>query len=192
MDSFFQGRPRALIAALLATAAVLSAGAVPAAALVIDTRAVKDFTALDFDRLARGRIVTATLREADPFDLPFMAVALTRADHDDRRPPTLRGWLDGLAGVTGQTTANGQGSPFIRGVTGFQTLFRIDGIRLNNPVFRDRPNQHWNTVAANSISSPEVVKGPGSALHGSDAARGEARALNEPRRDLVLSGRVQF
>ena len=35
-------------------------------------------------------------------------------------------------GVLVQKTANGHGSPFIRGFTGFRNLLLVDGIRLNS------------------------------------------------------------
>lgn len=79
-------------------------------------------------------------------------------------------------GVLLQKTAHGQGSPFIRGFTGFRNLFLVDGIRLNNSVFRDGPNQYWNTIDPFSISHFEVVKGPTSVAYGSDAIGGTVNA----------------
>lgn len=76
-----------------------------------------------------------------------------------------------------QKTGQGQGSPFIRGFTGFRTLFLIDGIRLNNSVFREGPNQYWNTVDPLMLERVEVLKGPGSVLYGSDAIGGAVNAI---------------
>jgi len=80
--------------------------------------------------------------------------------------------LKSIPAVMVQKTAHGQGSPYIRGFTGFRNLFIIDGIRLNNSVFREGPNQYWNTVDVYSVNKLEVLKGPGSVLYGSDAIGG--------------------
>ena len=67
----------------------------------------------------------------------------------------IRTTVDALATIPGvylQKTAHGQGSPYIRGFTGFRNVFLIDGIRLNNSVFREGPNQYWNTVDPYSIA----------------------------------------
>lgn len=91
---------------------------------------------------------------------------------------TTPGIIDGLPSVLFQKTSYGQGSPFLRGFTGFRTLFLIDGIKLNNSVFREGPNQYWNTVDQYSISTGELVMGAGSVLYGSDAVGGTFNVLS--------------
>lgn len=85
--------------------------------------------------------------------------------------------LEGVPSVMVQKTSYGQGSPYLRGFTGYRTLCMIDGIRLNNSTFRSGPNQYWNTVDSLSIGSYELVMGPGSVLYGSDAIGGVMNAL---------------
>jgi hemoglobin/transferrin/lactoferrin receptor protein len=77
-----------------------------------------------------------------------------------------------------QKTSQGQGSPYLRGFTGFRTLMLIDGIRLNNSTFRSGPNQYWNTVDCYSLAAIEVLKGPASVLYGSDAVGGTVQAFS--------------
>lgn len=82
-----------------------------------------------------------------------------------------------------QQTAHGQGSPYLRGFTGFRTLLLVDGIRLNNSTFRDGPNQYWSTIDVLALDRLEIVKGPASVLYGSDAIGGTVNALmRQPRR----------
>jgi len=85
--------------------------------------------------------------------------------------------LIGLAGVWVQKTNHGGGSPFIRGLTGNQTLLLLDGVRLNNSTYRYGPNQYFNTIDALSIGQVEVVRGGGSVLFGSDALGGTINVL---------------
>src|SRR5690606_20310708 len=51
-------------------------------------------------------------------------------------------------------------------------------IRLNNSVFREGPNQYWNTVDPWSIDRYEVLMGSASVLYGSDAIGGVVNALS--------------
>jgi hemoglobin/transferrin/lactoferrin receptor protein len=80
--------------------------------------------------------------------------------------------------VRTQKTSPGQGSPYMRGFTGFRTLLLIDGIRLNNSVFRSGPNQYWSTVDCYSLAAIEMLKGPASVLYGSDAVGGTVQAFS--------------
>ncbi|HEX2969837.1 MAG TPA: TonB-dependent receptor [Bacteroidales bacterium] len=80
-------------------------------------------------------------------------------------------------GVFVQKTNHGGGSPFLRGLTGNQTLLLIDGIRLSNSVVRYGPNQYFNTIDVFSINKFEVLRGGGSVQYGSDAIGGTIQAI---------------
>lgn len=85
--------------------------------------------------------------------------------------------LRDLPGVWVQETSVGHGSPYLRGFTGQQNLFLVDGVRLNHSALRPGPNQYWNTVDPFSIERLELVRGPSSVLYGSDAIGGTVQAL---------------
>ena len=94
-------------------------------------------------------------------------------------PRSLPEALIGVTGVWMQKTNHGGGSPFIRGLTGNQTLLLIDGIRLNNSTYRYGPNQYFNTVDIFSLDRVEVVRGSGSVQYGSDALGGAAQLMSK-------------
>jgi iron complex outermembrane receptor protein/hemoglobin/transferrin/lactoferrin receptor protein len=75
-------------------------------------------------------------------------------------------------GVFIQQTGHGQGSAFIRGLTGQQTLLLFDGIRLNNSTYRQGPNQYFFTLDSQTIQSIQVLRGGASTRYGSDALGG--------------------
>lgn len=137
-------------------------------------------------------VVTATRSEAAVFDVPYVTETLTREQmQNERMSRTVPEALREIPSVMIQKTANGQGSPYIRGFTGFRTLMLIDGIRLNNSTFRDGPNQYWNTVDLFSVGRLELVKGPSSVLYGSDAIGGTVNALTLAPPDQ-LTGRAYY
>lgn len=109
--------------------------------------------------------------------LPYLVTTIEAEELARRLPRTLPEALRDTPGVLVQKTGHGQGSPFIRGFTGFRTLLLVDGIRLNNSTFREGPNQYWNSVDSLTIDRLEVVKGPSSVHYGSDAIGGTVNAL---------------
>lgn len=122
--------------------------------------------------------ITAT-RQAEPaLRLPFATDAVMRVPlRNELMAPSVPEALLETPGVMVQQTGRGQGSPFIRGFTGFRTLLLVDGIRLNNSTFRDGPNQYASTIDALALDRVEVVKGPGSVMYGSDAVGGTINAI---------------
>jgi hemoglobin/transferrin/lactoferrin receptor protein len=131
-------------------------------------------------------IVTATRHEQRQLDLPFATQRIPGAFlRREQMVASVPEALRGSPGVLVQQTARGQGSPYLRGFTGFRTVALVDGIRLNNSTFRDGPNQYWSTIDALAVDRLEVVKGPGSVMYGSDAVGGAINALmRAPRYSL--------
>ncbi|GGD63043.1 TonB-dependent receptor [Lacimicrobium alkaliphilum] len=109
---------------------------------------------------------------------PYSVEQFTAEDIDAGLYRSLPDIFKDAAGVMVQKTAYGQGSPYIRGFTGFRTLFLVDGVRLNNAIFREGPNQYWNTVDAFSVGRMELLRGPSSALYGADAIGGTVQVFS--------------
>lgn len=96
-------------------------------------------------------------------------------------------------GVFVQKTNHGGGSPFLRGLTGNQTLLLTDGIRLSNSIMRYGPNQYLNTIDIFSIEKTEILRGSGSVQYGSDAIGGTIQSFtNEAETTLkpALENRI--
>ncbi len=123
-------------------------------------------------------VVTASRTEKNVVEVPHMIEKISRAEiRSEKMPSNMVNMFKELPSVLLQKTSHGQGSPYIRGFTGFRNVFLIDGIRLNNSVFRSGPNQYWNTIDPYTIENFEILKGPASVLYGSDAAGGAVQAL---------------
>lgn len=129
--------------------------------------------------ILEATIVTASRMEMPLVESPYSADVIDGVEFIEKSYRTLPEALRETPGVMVQKTAHGHGSPFIRGFTGYRNLLLIDGIRLNNSVFREGPNQYWNTVDSFSIDRLEVVRGQGSVLFGSDAIGGTVNVLTQ-------------
>ena len=112
-------------------------------------------------------------------DVPHDVHFIDEIDILEDMPRSLPETFRSNPGVLVQKTANGKGSPFIRGFTGFRNLLLIDGIRLNHAAFREGPNQYWATVDPLSVSRIELIKGQGSVLYGSDAIGGTVNVITK-------------
>ncbi len=122
-------------------------------------------------------IVTASRTAESTLDTPYIVERIDDTVMIERAVRSVPEALEQTPGVVVQKTSNGQGSPIIRGFTGYHNLFLIDGVRLNNAGFRSGPNQYWNTVDSQGLSAIELVKSQGSVLYGADAVGGTLQAI---------------
>lgn len=124
------------------------------------------------DVLPEVQILSGSRRNSPSINLPFASSVLNLPAQSENIPRTVPESLNIIPGVFVQKTNHGGGSPFVRGLTGNQTLILIDGIRLNNSTFRYGPNQYLNTIDPFSVNKIEVLRGSGSVQYGSDAMGG--------------------
>jgi len=75
-------------------------------------------------------------------------------------------------GVVIQKSQLGGGSPIIRGFEANRVLLVVDGVRMNNAIYRSGHLQNALTVDPNALEIVEVVFGPSSTIYGSDALGG--------------------
>ena len=71
-----------------------------------------------------------------------------------------------------QKSQLGGGSPMIRGFATNRVLMVVDGVRMNNAIFRSGNLQNVISLDANAMQETEVIFGPGSVIYGSDAIGG--------------------
>ena len=122
-------------------------------------------------------VVTAQRHQQQSLLVPYSVNTISQQSLAERNSRTTPEALMGVNGVFVQKTNHGGGSPFVRGVTGNQTLILVDGIRLNNSTFRYGPNQYLNTIDPFTIKRIEVAKGTGSVQYGTDAIGGVVHIL---------------
>lgn len=71
-----------------------------------------------------------------------------------------------------QKSQQGGSSPVLRGFEASRVLLVVDGIRMNNAIYRGGHLQNVITVDQNMLESVEVMYGPASTIYGSDALGG--------------------
>lgn len=71
-----------------------------------------------------------------------------------------------------QKSQQGGSSPVLRGFEASRVLIVVDGIRLNNAIYRAGHLQNAITVDQNMLERVEVLYGPSSTIYGSDALGG--------------------
>ena len=100
-------------------------------------------------------------------------VAVIDAQTIQLQRPSSGADLVGLSpGVRIQKSQGGGGSPVIRGFEANRILMVVDGVRMNNAIYRSGHLQNAITVNPNTVERVEIIYGSSSVAYGSDALGG--------------------
>ncbi len=87
-------------------------------------------------------------------------------------PSTTADALSISSGAYIQKSQVGGGSPVLRGFEANKILLVVDGVRLNNAIYRNGHLQNAITIDESALESIQVLYGPSSLKYGSDALGG--------------------
>lgn len=117
-------------------------------------------------------IVSVNKWEQTLNEVPNKIVKVNRYDILKNNPQTAADLLGQTGAVFIQKSQLGGGSPMIRGFATNRVLLVIDGVRMNNAIYRSGNLQNVISIDALSTETAEVIFGPGSLIYGSDAIGG--------------------
>jgi vitamin B12 transporter len=135
-------------------------------------------------RFSDDVVVTASVDVEGRDVTPATVTVIDGQEIEARQAHTLADLLWSVPGLTvAQAGAPGQQtSVFTRGANSNQTLLLWNGIPLNDPYFGDI---NWQFVPTDGAQRVEVVRGPFSALYGSNAVGGVVQLLTGSHQGLM-------
>jgi hemoglobin/transferrin/lactoferrin receptor protein len=117
-------------------------------------------------------ILSASKFSENKIDIPRSIIRIDAKTIGFSNPQTSADALEGTGKVYVQKSQLGGGSPIIRGFSTNRLLLTVDGVRMNNAIFRSGNIQNVISVDPFTIENTEVTLGAGTVIYGSDAIGG--------------------
>ena len=117
-------------------------------------------------------VISASKFQQDKSDVPQKISSINQSTIQLANPQTSADLLESSGNVYIQKSQMGGGSPMIRGFSTNRLLITVDGVRMNNAIFRGGNIQNVISIDPFSIEQTEVIMGAGSVVYGSDAIGG--------------------
>lgn len=117
-------------------------------------------------------VMSVSKWEQQKKDIPNKIASIDAREIAFVNPQTSADLLQNSGKVFVQKSQLGGGSPMIRGFATNRLLLSVDGVRMNNAIFRGGNIQNVISIDPFNIKNTEVIFGPGSVIYGSDAIGG--------------------
>ncbi len=117
-------------------------------------------------------VFSANKSEEKKSDVPFTIDVIKSKDIAFNNPQTSADMLANTGNILVQKSQGGGGSPIIRGFEANRVLIVVDGVRMNNAIYRGGHLQDVITIDPSMLERTEIVYGPSSVMYGSDAIGG--------------------
>ena len=119
-----------------------------------------------------GEVVILGRQDVSEEEIPYITDRISRDKIAFSNAQTSADILGNEAEVYIQKSQMGGGSPVIRGFEANKVLLVVDGVRMNNAIYREGHIQNSITIDNSVLQQAEVIYGPGSLIYGSDALGG--------------------
>lgn len=137
----------------------------------IERRDFKVFLVMKAEQLDEV-VMSVSKWEQQRKDIPQKIASIDAGTIAFTTPQTAADLLQHSGQVFVQKSQLGGGSPMIRGFATNRLLLAVDGVRMNNAIFRGGNIQNVISLDPFNIRRTEVIFGPGSVIYGSDAIGG--------------------
>ena len=117
-------------------------------------------------------VISASKFEQSKKEVPQNIISINSKQIQLSNPQTSADLLSNSGRVFVQKSQLGGGSPMIRGFSTNRLLITVDGVRLNNAIFRGGNVQNVLSLNPFNVEKTEVILGSGSVIYGSDAIGG--------------------
>ncbi|SHI66966.1 TonB-dependent receptor plug domain-containing protein [Algibacter luteus] len=117
-------------------------------------------------------VISASKFRQNKKDIPQKILSIDANQIQFANPQTSADLLENSGQVYIQKSQLGGGSPMIRGFSTNRLLITVDGVRMNNAIFRGGNLQNVISIDPFAIENAEVTLGAGSVIYGSDAIGG--------------------
>jgi hemoglobin/transferrin/lactoferrin receptor protein len=139
-------------------------------------------------------VMSVSKWEQQKKDIPNKIVSIDARSIAFGTPQTSADLLQQSGKIFVQKSQLGGGSPMIRGFATNRLVLSVDGVRMNNAIFRGGNLQNVISIDPFTIRNTEIIFGPGSVIYGSDAIGGvmnfytKAPVLSQNDSLLVFGG----
>lgn len=117
-------------------------------------------------------VLSASKFQENKNDIPKTITRIDAKTIGLTQPQTSADVLERTGKVYIQKSQLGGGSPIIRGFSTNRLLITVDGVRMNNAIFRSGNLQNVISIDPFTVSDTEVTLGAGTVIYGSDAIGG--------------------
>ena len=131
------------------------------------------FIVLDRKRILIDEyVISASKSRESKLIIPYMVEVFEQNVLRETTGLTAAEILESAGNIMVQKTQGGGGSPILRGFEANKILLVVDGVRLNNAIYRNGHLQNSITIDHSILERTEVIFGPTSIIYGSDALGG--------------------
>lgn len=130
------------------------------------------FGQLDTLRDLEEVVISANKFELKKKESPNQIELITAKQIAFQNSPNTANLLEQTGNVFVQRSQAGGGSPVLRGFEASRVLIVMDGVRMNNAIYRAGHLQNVLRIDQSMLERAEVVFGPSSVMYGSDALGG--------------------